>query len=262
MTRFVKFHGTGNDFILIDGRHYGVRPSPGAIAAWCHRQFGIGADGLIIVAPLEGYDFEMIYFNADGSPADMCGNGARCASAFAGMLGLATKQLNFKAGDGPHTANPERVSDTTWDIEISMRDVPIPEISGETTIINTGAPHCVVQVPDVAEIDAVKEGRAIRYSPAYAADGINVDWMTISGQVLQVRTYERGVENETLSCGTGVTACAMVAGLKTGINDWVVETPGGRLSVRHRISNGLFTDVKLKGPVKLVFEGKTNLPLS
>ena len=259
MTDFYKFHGAGNDFIMLDGRNTDTGLTKNSIAAMCHRHLGIGADGLIIIAAREGYDFEMIYFNADGSPADMCGNGARCASAFASMLGISGFSVSFLAGDGPHQGLVKRISETDWVVEISMRDVVQPEKYGDRSEINTGTPHFVVIVPNVAEIDTFAEGRNIRYSPEYAEKGINVDWVSIHDNLLDVRTYERGVENETLSCGTGVTACAMIAGLKTGKTAWEINTPGGRLSVSYQLKAGRFSDVKLQGPVKLVYKGETDL---
>jgi diaminopimelate epimerase len=259
MTEFYKFHGAGNDFIMLDGRNLNFEPTKNTIAGMCHRHLGIGADGLIIVARKDGFDFEMIYFNSDGSPAEMCGNGARCASAFASMLGIAGDEVSFMAGDGPHKGLVKRISDTEWIVEISMRDVAQPENYGERTEINTGTPHFVVIVPEVKAIDTLAEGRSIRYSPEYTEKGINVDWVSFHENLLHVRTYERGVEAETLSCGTGVTACAMIAGLTTGKTAWEIDTPGGRLAVRYRLTSGHFTDVKLQGPVKLAFKGAADL---
>lgn len=259
MTDFYKFHGAGNDFIMLDGMKLNIELTKKAIAGMCHRHLGIGADGLIIIARKEGFNFEMIYFNADGSPADMCGNGARCASAFASMLGITGDNVTFLAGDGPHQGSVKRVADTEWLVEISMRDVARPEKSGKQTEINTGTPHYVVIVPDVATIDTLSQGRSIRYSPEYSEKGINVDWVCIHENLLHVRTYERGVEDETLSCGTGVTACAMIAGLSTGKTAWEIDTPGGRLAVSYQLQADCFTDVKLQGPVKMVFKGETEL---
>ncbi|MFH1118515.1 MAG: diaminopimelate epimerase [Bacteroidota bacterium] len=258
MTEFFKFHGTGNDFILLDGRKIPAIPSKETIAQLCHRRFGIGADGLIILSPEDGFDFRMIYFNADGSPAGMCGNGARCAVACASMIGFSGNDAVFIAGDGPHTGKLKKDSESEWIVEVSMRDVIIPSLVGKQTVIDTGTPHFVNIVPDVSEIDTFAEGRNIRYSATYAEEGINVDWLSIEDNRLRVRTYERGVENETLSCGTGVTACAMVASLATGRTFREIETPGGRLNVSFRKDSDRFLDVRLKGPVKLVFKGEVD----
>ena len=259
MVSFYKFHGTGNDFILLDGRKATASLTSEGIAALCHRHFGVGADGLIIISPKEGFDFEMIYFNSDGSPANMCGNGARCATAFASMLGIIGNEGKFLAGDGPHSANVDKISNSEWQVEISMRDVAIPDVFGDNTEINTGTSHLVKIVPDVSEIDTISEGRKIRYSEKYAREGINVDWVSIGESQLNVRTYERGVENETLSCGTGVTACAMVASLATGKTEWNIVTPGGKLKVRFSTDASSFTNVTLQGPARFVFKGETIL---
>ena len=259
MVSFYKFHGTGNDFIMLDGRIKTANLTSKGIATLCHRQFGVGADGLIVVSPKAGFDFEMIYFNSDGSPATMCGNGARCAAAFASMLGIIRNEGKFLAGDGPHSARVEEISNNEWQVEISMRDVAIPDVFGNETEINTGTSHLVKIVPDVSEIDTVSEGRKIRYSEKYAKEGINVDWVSVGESLLNVRTYERGVENETLSCGTGVTACAMVASLVTGKTDWNIKTQGGNLKVRLSKEPSFFTNVTLQGPARFVFKGETDL---
>jgi len=261
MTPFYKFHGTGNDFIMLDSRQLKTFPTADSIAFLCHRHFGIGADGLIIVASKEGYDFEMIYFNADGSHADMCGNGARCAVAFASMIGIAGQKAIFLAGDGSHTAEIKTKSANNWLVAISMRDVQIPAEYGEQTRIHTGTPHFVNIVDEVNNIDVKEEGRRIRYSDEYKENGINVDWLCIDNDLLKVRTYERGVEDETLSCGTGVTACAIVAALTTGKTSWNIETPGGRLFVKMEAVTDFFRNILLEGPVKLVYRGDINLEI-
>lgn len=262
MAIFYKFHGTGNDFIMLDGRHDEEVLSPDSIAFLCHRHFGIGADGLIAVTPKEGFDFEMIYYNSDGSPARMCGNGARCAAAFASMLGISGYNPVFLAGDGPHKAEINQNSQNDWSVEVSMRDVLIPGSFGNQTEINTGTPHFVNIVDDVDKIDVPAEGRRIRYSEKYYEKGVNVDWLSFSNGQIKVRTYERGVENETLSCGTGVTACAIVAALTTGQTVWRVETRGGFLSVSMKKDKDSFIDITLTGPVKLVFKGEISFPVS
>jgi diaminopimelate epimerase len=260
MTKFYKYHGTGNDFIMLDGRNNSVIPSATTIANLCHRNFGIGADGLIVVAPMEGYDFEMIYFNSDGSPARMCGNGARCAVAFASLLGMSGSNSVFMAGDGPHTAEIEKVNNHDFIVKISMVDVDLPSEYGNQTEINTGTPHLVNIVPDTDKIDVYAQGRKIRFSARYSENGINIDWLSLDNNVLNVRTYERGVENETLSCGTGVTACAVVAALTTGQTSWKVVTRGGTLWVEMKKEETGFSQITLKGPVKQVFTGEINIP--
>lgn len=259
MTPFYKFHGTGNDFIMLDSRQLKTFITADNIALLCDRHFGIGADGLIIVAQKEGYDFEMIYFNADGSHADMCGNGARCAVAFASMIGIAGQKAIFLAGDGLHSAEIKTKSTNSWGVSVSMRDVKIPAEFGEQTRINTGTPHFVNIVSDVHNVDVLGEGRRIRYSDEFKENGINVDWLYIDTDLLKVRTYERGVEDETLSCGTGVTACAIAAALTTGKTSWNIETAGGRLFVKMLQDKDIFKNIVLEGPVKIVFKGDIQL---
>ncbi|MBL7906722.1 MAG: diaminopimelate epimerase [Bacteroidales bacterium] len=255
MPDFCKFHGTGNDFILIDGRETKLRIDAKSIAALCNRHTGIGADGLIVVVPHKDCTFEMIYYNADGSPATMCGNGARCAAAFAFMNNIAGSECDFMAGDGRHEATIEKTSPNEWKVEITMRDVTAPAITGDSTEINTGTPHLVKIVEDAANTDVFTLGREIRYSEKYRKNGVNIDWMSYENDKLRVRTYEKGVENETLSCGTGVTACGIVAALNTGRYEWDVVTPGGMLSVKMVREGNLFTNIRLKGPATFVFSG-------
>ncbi|KAF5041649.1 Diaminopimelate epimerase [anaerobic digester metagenome] len=256
MIKFYKFHGTGNDFIMLDGRELLTFPTPDEIRQLCHRQMGIGADGLIIVKPVEGFDFEMIYFNADGSLATMCGNGARCAVAFSFISGMSGSDVTFKAGDGGHSGTLQPLTDYNWMVEISMGNISIPDNTGESTEIHTGTPHLVIITRDPDSVNVPVEGRRIRYSEAYQIKGINVNFLSIQNNRLKVRTYEKGVEDETLSCGTGVTACAAVAAMKTGKNNWIVETLGGILEVRLKKNENVFENVRLKGPAAMVFSGE------
>ncbi|MDX9907981.1 MAG: diaminopimelate epimerase [Mariniphaga sp.] len=254
MTTFYKFHGAGNDFIMIDGRLHPEIPAPSTIAKWCSRRTGIGADGLMVLKPVAGFDFEMVYYNADGSKADMCGNGARCSVAFAFMSGLCGKACRFMAGDGPHTGRIIEAGERCWMVEVSLVDVKLPE--NPDAIINTGNPHLVIVTEDTNAIDVVSEGRRIRFSPPYAEQGVNVNWMSIHEDHLWVRTYERGVEDETLSCGTGITASAIKAALFTGKNEWKIETRGGKLHVRMQRNAQVFNDISLGGPAVMVFKGE------
>lgn len=258
MGAIYKFHGTGNDFILMDGRNQASMLSKDRIIYLCDRHLGIGADGVIILRSAKDYDFEMVYYNADGSPARMCGNGARCAAAFAQWLGICDKQTRFLAGDGPHNAVISVISDNEWLVDVSINDVTIPHHTDTNIEINTGTDHLVIFTPDPDTIDIMQEGRKIRFSEQYARDGINVNWLSIGKNCLRVRTYERGVEAETLSCGTGVTASAIVATLKTGIQEWDILTNGGMLHVSLAKGKEKITDIRLKGPAMMVF--KANLP--
>lgn len=255
MSNFYKFHGTGNDFILLNGFSKVNLPTTQQISLLCDRRMGIGADGLIIIQEASGYDFEMVYYNADGSYATMCGNGARCAVAFACHLGICDKETRFLAGDGAHTATVEVVMENEWMVEVSINKVAISEIEGESTEINTGTDHLVIRAPDPDAIDVMLEGRKIRFSDKYAQKGININWLKIGESQLRVRTYERGVEAETLSCGTGVTACTIVAAMVTGKYEWDIKANGGMLHVSMtRIGNEM-TNIRLKGPAILVFSG-------
>lgn len=260
MIPFYKFHGTGNDFILIDGFNFNPVLSTTKIREACDRHFGIGADGIIIIVPSEVSDFEMIYYNADGSKATMCGNGARCAAAFSLLLEITTTNATFTAGDGVHTATIEKTTESEWDVEVSIRDVESPrKIDENKWYINTGTHHLVCIIDNVDSIDLLHEGPLLRNDIRFKPHGVNVNWVSISPGYIKVRTYEKGVENETLSCGTGVTASALVAGNLTFDTNWKVDTKGGLLNVNFSIEDEIFNNIRLKGPVKLVFTGETNI---
>lgn len=254
---FSKYQGTGNDFILLDNRNnvYG-RLHPQQIAALCHRRFGIGADGLMLLNSHADYDFEMIYFNADGHEGSMCGNGGRCLVRFAHDLGISREHYHFLAVDGPHEA---RIEASGW-VSLRMIDVEaIREIAGDF-VLHTGSPHLVRITSDAADEDVYTKGMEIRHSPPYAMEGINVNFVEKQGSDhLFVRTYERGVEDETYSCGTGVTAAALVNYYNpSGKNSVYVRTKGGDLRVDfQRHANGHFSDIWLNGPATFVFNGST-----
>ena len=259
MTSFYKFHGTGNDFILLDGFSQATRPTTQQIRDACCQHTGIGADGLIIIAPSDHHDFEMIYYNADGSKATMCGNGSRCSVAFYHLLGLAHHTVSFIAGDGEHWATVQKISDDLWNVEVSIRDLPLPVKTGNAYLINTGTPHLVHLVDDVSIIDLNTQGPILRNDKRFQPVGVNVDWFSMKPGMINVRTYEKGVEDETLSCGTGVTACALVAGMLFDNTSWNIDTKGGKLHVSFNKSGDSFYDIKLSGPAKLSFSGKTNI---
>lgn len=250
---FHKYQGAGNDFIMIDNRNEGFSRDPEVIALMCDRRFGIGADGLILIQEYPGYDFNMVYFNADGHEGSMCGNGGRCAVMFAYHLGMITEATRFMAYDGEHTATVE--GDI---VRLSMRDVGQISSNNQAYFVDTGSPHHVEFVDDVAKVDVVNVGRAVRYHEDYRpTGGTNVNFAEKAGiQRLKVRTYERGVEDETLACGTGVTACALTAAeLFAWQGPIEVEVPGGKLAVEFdRTENG-FTNIFLIGPAKFVFKG-------
>jgi diaminopimelate epimerase len=253
---FYKYQGTGNDFVMIDDRSnaFPEKNLP-LIQKLCHRKFGIGSDGLILIRNKAGFDFEMVYFNADGSQS-MCGNGARCAVAFSKFLGIIGDSTNFYAIDGPHQA-----SVVEGEVELGMSPVLSFDMVDKDFFVNTGSPHHVRFVENVLEYPVFEEGAKIRYNDKYAPKGTNVNFVTPStnGEI-QVRTYERGVENETLSCGTGVTACALVYGHQNQLNEVKIKTLGGNLKVRFNENpDGNFHNIQLKGPAEQVFEGRIEI---
>lgn len=253
---FYKYQGTGNDFVMIDDRTETVDLSNlDLVRKLCDRKFGIGADGLIAIRNHPDFDFEMIYFNADGSQS-MCGNGARCAVAFSSFLGIVTGKTRFLAIDGPHEAvlNGDQV-------ELLMGDVKEIETKSEDFFVNTGSPHHIRFVDKAKGYPVLEEGKLIRNDVSYAPGGTNVNFVqAMAEDEVFVRTYERGVENETLSCGTGVTAAAIVHGTQTHQNHIKINTLGGKLSVKfHSNPDGTFSKIWLIGPAEQVYSGKITL---
>lgn len=255
--QFYKYQATGNDFVILDDRD-GRYDQLGQkeISVICDRRFGIGADGLIMLKNKGGYDFEMKYFNADGAIGSMCGNGSRCIVDFAMSRGISKQRYHFLTFDGDHFAT---VADGL--VSVLMSPVSNVKVMKDATILDTGSPHYVRQVDNVANMDVVDEGRAIRNSAPYKEKGINVNFVQkISPHSIYVRTYERGVENETLSCGTGVTASAIAfAGPEDVKSEFAIETKGGKLRVSYLKKGTDFVDVWLTGPAKLVFSGEINI---
>lgn len=262
MLSFHKYHGAGNDFILLDDRQgtYGPTLDQPAIASLCSRRFGIGADGLMLLQDHPDYDFEMVYFNADGNPSTMCGNGGRCIVRFAHDLGLVRDEYHFLAVDGPHRARLQ--ADGSVALEMNdVRTVTSPQT--EAFVLDTGSPHYVAFVADAAVVDVVAEGRAVRQSPPYQKEGINVNFVSGSLSGLEIATYERGVEDETLACGTGVTAAAIAAIQRvkpaSGDFDIPVKAKGGLLAVRGHYDGELFSNLWLIGPATAVFTGQVSV---
>lgn len=254
---FFKYQGTGNDFILLDnrdGKYSGMHREK--IAFLCDRHFGIGADGLILLNSHADYDFEMDYYNSDGRRSTMCGNGGRCISRFARDLGMVEDQASFIAIDGEHIA---RFQDDQ--IALKMIDVPFFSANQWGWELNTGSPHLVLFREDVHSMDVKKEGRKYRYSDHYSASGINVNFVQIAGpSKIRIRTYERGVEDETLSCGTGVTASSLAFMVQTKYNGTVeIETLGGTLKVSAKQNEKAFFDVYLIGMAERVFSGRIEI---
>jgi len=254
---FHKYQGAGNDFVMIDqrDRRWLTRADEAVIRRFCERRFGIGADGLILLERHPGLDFEMIYFNADGREGSMCGNGGRCAVAFARSLGVIGLTTRFQAVDGPHEARIHEAGD--W-VELKMGTVKNVEAGAAFYYLDTGSPHYVVFVDELDEVDIVGRGRAIRYSERFRAAGTNVNFVQVRSDGIDVATYERGVEDETLSCGTGVTAAAIAYYLQEPADERRqvdIRTRGGRLQVRFQATEAGFEEIWLCGPAEHVFEG-------
>ncbi|MBT8255217.1 MAG: diaminopimelate epimerase [Bacteroidia bacterium] len=250
---FFKYQGTGNDFIIIDNRSlFFPKNDTKLIVQLCDRKFGIGADGLLLLEDHDTADFRMVYFNSDGKLSSMCGNGGRCIVHLARKLGIIQEFATFEAIDGTHEATIE--SDI---VSLKMSDVNEVEISNNHVFLNTGSPHHVTMVDNLSDFDVYSEGKKIR-NDLYGREGANINFVSpISKSAFAVRTYERGVEDETLSCGTGVTAVAiaMHAMVKTESQKIELRTPGGTLEVRFKKIDKGYQNVYLTGPATFVFKG-------
>lgn len=252
---FFKYQGAGNDFVMIDNRSlFFPRENKELVAHLCDRRFGIGADGLILLDPSDAYDFTMVYYNADGTESTMCGNGGRCLVAFAHDLGIIQNETTFDAVDGLHFAkwSPESVV-------LQMIDVHKVEWHSHHAFLDTGSPHHVALVKDIDTFNVVEEGKKIRYGAPYFEEGTNVNFAEqIQDNFFKVRTYERGVEDETLACGTGCTAVA-IAMYEKGLcnnNKIDLEVKGGLINVSFdKTADGSYQKVMLEGPAKFVFKG-------
>ncbi|GAB2529779.1 diaminopimelate epimerase [Rufibacter soli] len=252
---FYKYQGTGNDFVVLDNLNHEISLTQEQVAFLCDRRKGVGADGLMLLQPKEGYDFEMVYYNADGRVGSMCGNGGRCLVAFAQFLGVVDNEAYFIASDGPHQAH---LKDGL--VHLQMKDVDAIEDLEEACFMNTGSPHYVKQVEALADLNVFAQGRAIRYSDRFKAEGTNVNFVEhLPHNKLSVRTYERGVEDETFSCGTGVTACALAASRAGYESPVSVHVLGGELQVSFEKEGAGFKDVFLIGPAVQVFKGEITL---
>lgn len=255
---FYKYQGTGNDFIIIDNR-YGILKhySNRLVRKLCDRHWGIGADGLIVIKDHTKYDFEMIYHNADGSKS-LCGNGSRCAVRLAQQLGIITQEAHFLTTDGPHQAYLEEDL-----VHVQLHDVSEVKTLENGYLLNTGSPHYVRQVDSWEHLSVCEEGRHIRNSPPFQKTGINVNFVSLEGNnSIAVRTYERGVEDETLSCGTGVVAAALVAASKGYTSPINARTQGGTLQVGFtKRDTHNFQRIRLIGPAKMVFQGTIDVNL-
>lgn len=252
---FYKYQGTGNDFVMIDNRTSTFpKNDTKLVERLCDRRFGVGADGLILLENHDKYNFTMVYYNSDGNESTMCGNGGRCLVAFAKQMGVISDKAEFEAVDGYHFAT----IDTNNIVSLQMKDVDFVDVKENYTFLNTGSPHHVELVEDLAHYSIKEEGAKIRYSNLYGKAGSNVNFVAqLNDDTFAVRTYERGVEDETLSCGTGVTAVAiaMFVNKKTASNHVNLNVEGGKLAVNFEEKNGVFTHVNLIGPATFVFEG-------
>lgn len=258
MLTFYKYQGTGNDFIMIDNRDLSFKKDTKIIAHLCDRRFGIGADGLILLENDNSSDFKMVYYNADGHESTMCGNGGRCIVAFAKKLAVIQNQTTFSAIDGLHNAK----IDSDNRVDLQMNDVKSIEVNETFYFLNTGSPHHVEWVENAEKVAVKKEGAEIRYSDKYKPNGTNVNFVqAIDVNRILVRTYERGVEDETLSCGTGVTAAALAYHFsgKTESKKIDIQTLGGNLQVSFDFQNKHYSSVFLIGPTQFVFQGTIDL---
>ena len=258
--KFYKYQGTGNDFIILDNRNNEYSSiTADQVRRLCDRRFGIGADGLMLLNEKKGYDFEMKYYNADGGEGSMCGNGGRCMIKFAYQLGIHKDAYKFLAIDGSHEAE----IDADGIVSLKMKDVSGINKFHSDIIVNTGSPHYIKMVTDIMNVDVYKKGRDIRFSKEFEQEGINVNFVeqTSDPSKIIVRTYERGVEDETYSCGTGVTAAALVCfHNENGFNDVEVKTLGGTLTIEFdRVNEDRYENIWLCGPAEKAFEGTVEI---
>lgn len=255
--KFYKYQGAGNDFILIDNRKSVFdRKNEGLVRQLCHRRYGIGADGLMLLQKHDTYDFEMVYYNADGKEATMCGNGGRCIVAFARDLQIINHKTVFLAVDGIHHATI--VSNK---VDLEMQNVSEISQDGEAFVLNTGSPHYVIEVENLQQLNVYQEGQRIRNNTTYRSEGINVNFIEKEEKGYFLRTFERGVEDETLACGTGATAAAIVTAIKekkTGHVQVSIRVMGGQLLISFYRSGDSFSDIHLEGEANFVFSGQLN----
>lgn len=259
LLKFQKYQGTGNDFIMVDNRTlFFPKNDTKLIEHLCDRRFGIGADGLILLENDTLSDFKMVYYNSDGNESSMCGNGGRCLTAFAKSQGVIENKATFNAVDGLHHAHV----DSNGIISLQMIDVNTISLQLEYVYLNTGSPHHVTFVDDLSSFDVKNQGAAIRYSDLYGKAGSNVNFVQPLGENhFRLRTYERGVEDETLSCGTGATAAAiaMHALGKTTAHVIDLDVEGGKLQVAFEVNDGKYSNVHLIGPATFVYNGEIEI---
>jgi diaminopimelate epimerase len=252
---FYKYQGTGNDFVMIDNRsNFFPKDNIQLIARLCDRRFGIGGDGLILLENDTETDFKMVYYNSDGNQSSMCGNGGRCLVAFAKKLNVIQDNTTFIATDGVHHASVAE----NGIVSLQMIDVPEVKITPDYVFMNTGSPHHIQLVEDLEHYNVKENGASIRYGELYGKQGSNINFVKkIDETTFSLRTYERGVEDETLACGTGATAVAIAMNVlgETKANSIDLNVEGGKLVVSFDEKDGKFTNVFLKGPAEFVFKG-------
>lgn len=254
---FCKYHGAGNDFILLDNRPgiYNHMKNKDSVAALCHRRFGIGADGLMMIENSDGYDFKMVYYNADGNEGSMCGNGGRCIVAFAHRLGIIEYKTKFIASDGEHEAE---LMGSEY-VNLKMQDVHQVDMYNDHVVLNTGSPHYILPISQIDTYPVYEKGKHIRYSEEFPK-GINVNFIEKSNSEWKIRTYERGVEDETWACGTGATAAALAIvemNKSYDLNEIKLIAKGGPLTIRfERKAPGHFENIWLCGCAVFVYEGE------
>lgn len=253
---FEKYHGTGNDFIIIESNKLSSQLTNEQIAFLCHRRFGIGADGVMIIKKSLEYDFEMQYFNSDGFEGSMCGNGGRCIAAYANKHGFAKNKMIFSAIDGIHEADIEENR-----VSLGMSDVKEIKVFEDGCFLNTGSPHFVSFIDNISELDVYSEGLKIANQERFAPERTNVNFVEFCKNSCKIATFERGVEDETLSCGTGTVATAIVMHFsrKTSATTIDLLAKGGKLSVSFEENAGIYKKIKLVGPAKFVFKGDISL---
>ncbi len=257
---FYKYHGCGNDFIIVDGRNISLQPTPQKIRTLCERHFGIGSDGLLILKDSDDADFRMIFFNPDGSRATFCGNGGRCIAAFAQKLGVIKNKCIFIADDGTHHAEIIKNNANTAVVKLSMNDVLKEKNVEGGFLLNTGTEHFVKYIEDINDFDLKEFGSSMHNKPSFGSKGANINIAEIdNNQQINVRTYEKGVFDETLSCGTGVVATALTSYNYIKKTNLTVNTKGGSLQVSFKVSDTGYTDIFLTGGATLVFKGEISI---
>jgi len=256
--KFSKYNGAGNDFIVIDDRKNNIDNNPSLIEKLCNRNFGIGGDGLILIKESKSTDFEILHYTSDGNLGSLCGNGSRCAISFAYKNKIIGKKTRFDAFDGIH--NAEIINDNLVKMEMKINSDIIENEYG--TWLDTGSPHLVIEKDNTDELDVNLLASSIRYNEYYKKEGVNVNFIEkVSNETFKIRTYERGVENETLACGTGSTASAICMNYlgKTQSNNITMKCRGGDLKVEFISNDNLFSNISITGPAKFVFEGQIDI---